>query len=331
MLADIGTETHSLILMAPNLVASQHGLSQAMLAVGRLKPREIAESIPCTTRTVETHRANRRRFGTTTAPRNRGGRRRSIAPYMLEAVRELLDEQNDLYLDEIADFLLVEYENPVSLPTISRALKSSGLSKKVPRRRAGEQCQDLRDAYQYKLSFLDPEKLVFIDESGCDRRVGFRRTAWSPRGITPVQVSRFHRGQRYQILPAFTPNGILHARVFKEATNSEIFEDFISELLPLCERGSVFIMDNASFHRSEKVRQLCDGAGIRLEYLPPYSPDKNPIEEFFAQLKAYIRRKMRTMEPGTDFAEFLEICINEVGRDGASARGHFRNAGIDFD
>jgi transposase len=163
--------------MAPNLAASQHALSQAMLAVGRLKPRQIAKSIPCTTRTVETHRANYRRFGTTTAPRNRGGRRRSITPYMLEAVCELLDKQNDLYLDEIADFLLVEYENLVSLPTISRALKSRGLSKKIPRRRAGEQCQDLRDAYQYKLSFLDPEKLVFIDESGCDRRGGFRRTA----------------------------------------------------------------------------------------------------------------------------------------------------------
>jgi len=118
--------------------------------------------------------------------------------------------------------------------------------------------------------------------------------------------------------------------VFKEATNGEIFEDFIGELLQLCERGSVFIMDNASFHRSEKVRQLCADAGIQLVYLPPYSPDLNPIEEFFAQLKAYIRRKMRTMDPGTDFAEFLEACIEEVGRDGASARGHFRNAGISF-
>lgn len=83
---------------------------------------------------------------------------------MLEALFELLDEQQDLYLDEIADFFLVEYECTVSLPTISRTLKLSGWSKKIPRRRAGEQCRDLRDAYQYKLSFLDPKKLVFIDE-----------------------------------------------------------------------------------------------------------------------------------------------------------------------
>jgi hypothetical protein len=64
--------------------------------------------------------------------------------------------------------------------------------------------------------------------------------------------------------------------------------------------------------------------------LPPYSPDLNPIEEVFAQLKACIRRKMRTMYPGIDVAEFLEACIDKVGRDGVSARGHFRNAGISF-
>lgn len=172
--------------MAPNLAASQHALSQAMLADGLLGTVQIAEAIPCSTRTIEAHRANLRVFGATTAPRNRGGRRRSITSYMLEAVLELLEEQDDLYLDEIADFLFLEYECRVSLSTISRTLKAAGWSKKVPRRRAGEQNQELRDNYQYKLSLLNPKKFIFIDELRCDRRVGFRRTAWSPRGITPV-------------------------------------------------------------------------------------------------------------------------------------------------
>lgn len=200
--------------MAPNLAASQHALSQGMLANGRLKAWQVAENIPCSTRTVKAHRANIRRFGTTTAPRNRGGRRRSITPSMLEALFELLDEQDDLYLDEIADFLLVEYDCQVSLSTISRTLKSNGWTKKIPRRRAGEQNQDLRDAYQYKLSFLNPKRLIFVDESGCDKRVGFRRTAWSRRGVTPVQVTRFHRGKRYHILLAYTLDGIILAWVY---------------------------------------------------------------------------------------------------------------------
>jgi transposase len=323
--------------MAPNLAASQHVLSRDMLVGGRLKAWQIADAIPCSTRTVKSHRANLRRFGTTTTPRNRGGRQRSITPSMLEALLELLDEQSDLYLDELAEFLLVEYDCRISLPTISRTLKLSGWSKKIPRRRVGEQSQELRDAYRYNLSFLDSDQLVFVDESACDKRVGFRRTAWSPRGVTPVQVTRFHRGQRYQILPAYTQDGILLARVFQDATDSEIFEDFIQQLLNHCGRWpepkSVLIMDNASFHRTDKIKQMCANAGVKLVYLPPYSCDLNPIEEFFAQLKARVRRKWRAWEanPEVDFEEFLEECLNEVGSDAVGARGHFRNAGVVID
>lgn len=77
--------------------------------------------------------------------------------------------------------------------------------------------------------------------------------------------------------------------------------------------------------------QRCADAGVQVIFLPPYSPDRNPIEEFFAQLKARVRRKMRTMDPEEDFAQFLERCIDEVGSDVVSARGHFRNAGIVVD
>jgi transposase len=133
-----------------------------------------------------------------------------------------------------------------------------------------------------------------VDESGCDKRIGFRRTGWSPLGTTPVQVSKFHRDQRYQILPAYAQDGIIFSRVFQGSTDASFFEDFIEELLQHCGKypdpKSVLIMDNASFHRSERIEQMCLDKGVKLVYLPPYSPDLNPIEEFFAELKAFIRR-----------------------------------------
>jgi transposase len=136
-------------------------------------------------------------------------------------------------------------------------------------------------------------------------------------------------------LPAYWKDGILLARVYPEATNGEIFADFIHELLHHCgkwpEPKSVLIMDNASFHRTDEVKHLCADAGVKLIFLPPYSPDLNPIEEFFAQLKARVRRKVRTRDAGVDFAEFLEACVNEVGSDVTSARGHFKNAGVIVD
>ena len=81
---------------------------------------------------------------------------------------------------------------------------------------------------------------------------------------------------------------------------------------------------------------MCADAGVKLVYLPPYSPDFNPIEEFFSELKAFIKRNWAMYVKMTDrshesFARYLRFCVNEVGSRRASARGHFRNAGIDVD
>ena len=179
---------------------------------------------------------------------------------------------------------------------------------------------------------------MFVDESGCDRRVGFRRYGWSPVGVTPAKIAQFHRGQRYQILPAYTEDGIVLARVFQGNTDADIFLDFIKELLdghcrPYPGERSVIVMDNASIHRTREVEEACEQAGVILVYLPPYSPDKNPIEEFFAELKAFIKKQWYVYEEDTslEFPSFLEWCIEEVGSRKNSAHGHFRHAGITID
>jgi transposase len=167
-----------------------------------------------------------------------------------------------------------------------------------------------------------------VDESGCDKRIGYRQTGWSPLGVTPIQVSQFQREQRYQILPAYTQDGIILAHVFQGSTDSTVFEDFIEQLLPLCGRWpepkSVLVMDNASFHHTKRIEQMCDDAGVKLVYLPPYSPDLNLIEEFFAELKAFIKRSWQNYEenPQQGFDAFLEWCIDVVGGKKNSARGH---------
>lgn len=173
-----------------------------------------------------------------------------------------------------------------------------------------------------------------MDESGCDKRAGFRRTGWSPFGVAPLQVSQFHRDLRYQILPAYSQDGIVLLRVFRGATDGTVFEDFLSQLLQHCGRWpepkSVVVMDNASFHHSERISQMCADAGVKLVYLPPYSPDLNPIEEFFAELKSFIKRNWSYYEvdPDQGFDTFLAWCIDMVGARKESARGHFRQSGL---
>ena len=82
-------------------------------------------------------------------------------------------------------------------------------------------------------------------------------------------------------------------------------------------------------------QKMCDQAGVHLQYLPPYSPDLNPIEESFAELKAFIKRNWQRQAdapqsgvPEPSFSAFLERCVMMVGGRQSSARGHFRHAGI---
>jgi transposase len=320
--------------MAPNLALSQREMISNMILSSSLKQTEMAAAAGCSERAIRRIRTNLRLFGLTKAPSNGAGRRRIITPQMLDALREHLLEKPGLYQEEMAVFLWDEFGILVSAPSISRALASIGWTKKTTRHIARERNADLRDFYLHNLSEFRSYHLVYVDESGCDKRIGFRRTGWSPLGVPPVQVTRFHRDRSYQILPAYTQDGILLSRVFQGSTDGERFDDFIEQLLHHCGRWpeprSVLIMDNASFHHSERIEQMCLDVGVKLLYLPPYSPDLNPIEELFAELKAFIKKQWHEYEdsPYQDFRVFLEWCISVVGGRNHSATGHFRHAGV---
>jgi transposase len=326
--------------MAPNLAKSQHDLIRDMILSNSLKNADMESVAGCSRRSIAAIRSNIRCFGTTKAPLNHIGRHRSINASMTKALRECLARKPDIYQDEMVAFLQNKFGRLVTTSSISRALASIGWSKKVTQRVAKQRNADLRDFYLHRLSDFRSYHLVYIDESGCDRRAGCRRTGWAPLGVTPVQVSPYRRERRYQILPAYAQDGVVLSRILQGPVDSSVFADFIEQLLQHCgkwpEPKSVLVMDNASFHRLEKIEQLCTDSGVKLVYLPPYSPDLNPIEEFFAELKAFIRKHWHLYQdlPYQDFGTYLEWCVDIVGSKGQSAKGHFRHAGLtveDFD
>ena len=112
-----------------------------------------------------------------------------------------------------------------------------------------------------------------------------------------------------------------------------MFKDFVEQLLHYCgkflEPNSVLVMDSASFYRSDRIEEMCSAAGVKLLYLPPYSPDLNPIKEFFAEFKAFIKKHWKVYQenPGQGFTVFLEWCVDIVGGKENSTKGHFRNTG----
>lgn len=225
-----------------------------------MKTTEIANAAQCSKQSVRYIRSNLRILGSPKAPPTPSGRPKSITSYMFNALCDHLSENPGLYLDEMAAFLQDEFDVCVANSTISRALAAKGWSKKTTQNQAKERNADLRDYYLHNLSGFKLYYLVYIDESGCDKWIGYRRTGWAPQGITPVQVAKFHRGQRYQILPAYCQDGVLLSRIFRGSTDAVIFEDFIEQLLHHCGRWPepkpVLVMDNASFHHSERLERM---------------------------------------------------------------------------
>jgi hypothetical protein len=203
---------------------------------------------------------------------------------MLETLRDHVIEKTTLYLEEMVVLLWDEFALQATKSSVSRVLISKGWSKNTAYIKARECNLDLRDEYHHFISDFKSYHLVYVDESGCDKRIGFQQTGWSPLGTALVQLSKFHRDQRYQTLPAYIQDGIVLSRVFQGSTDASVFGDFIKQFLQHCgklsEPKSVLVMDNASFHYSDRIEQMCSEAGVTLVYLPPYSPDLNPIEFF---------------------------------------------------
>jgi transposase len=176
------------------------------------------------------------------------------------------------------------------------------------------------------------EMLVFVDESGCGSSAGHRRTGWSPIGIESCVFERLQSGDRWNILPAYSIDGLLAFDLYQANTDSQGFDHWIEHnLLPNCGQfpgpKSVVVMDNARFHHSPRIQALFDAAGVVLEYLPPYLPDLNPIEQYFGDLKGWLKRHREEFKEVRLFKGVLERGIIDLGADLARAIAYFTHSG----
>ena len=144
---------------------------------------------------------------------------------------------------------------------------------------------------------LDPERLVFIDETWASTNMA-RRYGRAPRGQRlRVGVPHGH-WKTTTFVAGLRTTGLIAPFVLDGPINRSAFETYVARvLIPELTPGAVVIMDNLSSHKGPRLRELIEAAGASLLYLPPYSPDFNPIENAFAKLKALLRKAAeRTVE-----------------------------------
>lgn len=147
------------------------------------------------------------------------------------------------------------------------------------------------------MSGLDLSRFKFVDESGVNLALThlFGR---APRGARVVDSAPKNYGENVTTLGALSASGVEALMTVDGAAGGEVFPAFVREVLaPTLHEGDVVVWDNLGAHRSQAVREAVEAKGARLLFLPPYSPDMNPIERCWSKIKTSLRAaEARTRE-----------------------------------
>ena len=156
---------------------------------------------------------------------------------------------------------------------------------------------EARRAWREAMPGLDPERVVFLDETWASTAMT-RTRGRSPSGVRLTMSVPHGHWKTTTFIAALRSDGLVAPTVVDGAINGELFEAYVrQQLVPTLRPGDTVVMDNLSSHKRAGVRAAIAGAGARLLYLPAYSPDLNPVEMAFSKLKALLRQAgERTVE-----------------------------------
>ena len=189
---------------------------------------------------------------------------------------------------------------------------------------ASERDEFLRAAWRSLVAReIHAEQLVFVDEMGANISLA-PLYAWSRRGERAFGSVPRNWGKNVTLLASMSLEGMGPCLAVEGSTTTVVFEAYLKRVLvPSLQAGQVVVMDNLSAHKGSKVRELIESRGCELIYLPPYSPDFNPIEEASAKLKALVRKAEARSRNVLIEAMGLALEALEV----SDARGFFEHRG----
>ncbi len=170
---------------------------------------------------------------------------------------------------------------------------------------------------------LAAERFVFVDEMGSNTSLS-PLYGWSRVGERLRVKAPKNWGKNVTLVSSMSMEGMGPSMAVEGATTRAAFEAYVEQALcPSLSAGQVVVMDNLSAHKGGRVRELVEGQGCKLLYLPPYSPDLNPIEEAFSKVKGLLRKaRARTREA---LIEAMGRALSAVSA--SDARGFFGHSG----
>lgn len=218
-------------------------------------------------------------------------------------ILELVAEKPGIYLRELQAEVYKNTGTQISVSSICTFLHKNGFTHRKLSRVSGQRCEFLRSQFMEDLSIFSIDMFVFVDESGSDNRDTLRKYGYSLRGQPAKALSLFPRGKHLSVIAAMCCDGVIGCQIHEGGVNSEAFQAFLdmelaSKLLPFngTNPRSVVVMDNASIHHSDQLVSSLEDLGVLVYFLPPYSPDLNPIEELFSKVKSVMKANEYVLE-----------------------------------
>ncbi|MCJ9670059.1 MULTISPECIES: IS630 family transposase [unclassified Neorhizobium] len=247
-------------------------------------------------------------------------------------VGERLAQNGELTLDELC-VELCGRGVIVHRSSVGRLLHRLGLSHKKSLQAAEQLRPEIARARELWTARRKPffnkglARLVFIDETSTNTKLT-KRSGWSARGQRYRTHSPFGSWKSQTFIAGLRSHGMVAPWIVDRPMNARIFEAWIeTQLAPNLSPGDVVILDNVAFHKSERAEELVRAKGAWLLFLPPYSPDLNPIEMAFSKLKTLLRKRAaRSFDAITQ--ALGEICnLFSV----TECRNYFKAAGYEAD
>lgn len=156
-----------------------------------------------------------------------------------------------------------------------------------------ERDEEKRSEFLKKLEKVEKQKLVYVDEAGFDNRENYPY-GYSLKGERCYSLKPGKKRERTSWIAALKSGKIFAPLTFEGSCNRDLFEAWLSEkLIPQLKSGDIIILDNATFHKGEVIREIVEEAGCELWYLPAYSPDLNKIENWWSVLKTWMKQRLK--------------------------------------
>ena len=228
-------------------------------------------------------------------------RRRRNFTTVKNIIHDFVSSKHFVTLNEIQQHIISIIGSTLCKSTIRRLMKVLNFTRKRTKKVVYKNeeymtsLSEKRKKFKHLIQQIPIDSIVSIDETSTKIDM-FMSYYYSKRGevVKKCVSSQYHRNN--SVLSAITTNGCLLTKIQTTSYNSESFYNFIQELISKFHKKMTLLMDNVSFHKTKKVKKLIENSGHHVIYLPPYSPNYNPIEFTFSVLKHTIKHKNPTNE-----------------------------------